>query len=490
MPATRAQIEVLPPSPRWLHPLTLFLIVAIFIGDLFTPVGIAEYSLYMGPLALGLQSRNPRVPLAYAALCSGLVIAGYLFSPGTLVSFRAGVLNRAIAVIAIWAVAGAVRRGIGLSVRMAREASLRATADARVAALVDSAMDAIISVDADQRIVLFNPAAEQMFGHRASDMRGESLDRLIPGPFRDRHRRDVQNFGATGSTSRHMGALGAVRGLRADGTEFPIEASISQIRIGSEHLYTVILRDISQRLRDEAVLRDTTAELSRSNVELEQFAYVASHDLQEPLRAISGCVQLLARRNAGVLDEGSTQLIGHAVEGASRMQTLINDLLAYSRVGTRGASRRAVPGGELVGAAIANLSVAIGETRAEVSVGDLPTVLVDPTQLTQVFQNLVGNALKFRRGDPPTVAVSAARTAEGWQFSVRDNGIGISPEYFERIFSIFQRLHTRAEYPGTGIGLAICRKVVERHGGRLWVESVPGRGSTFHFILPAEERTS
>ena len=490
MPATREHTPGLSPSPRWLHPATLVVIAAIFIGDLLTPLGVSEYSLYMAPLALCLWSRETRVPLAYAVLCSVLVIVGYLFSPGTLVSFRAGVLNRVIAVVAIWAVAVAVRQGIALSLRMSREAGLRATADARVAALVESAMDAIISVDADQRIVLFNPAAEQMFGHKASDMRGEPLDRLIPGRFRERHRRDVQSFGATGSTSRHMGALGAVRGLRADGTEFPIEASISQIRVGSEHLYTVILRDISQRLRDEAVLRDTTVELSRSNVELEQFAYVASHDLQEPLRAISGCVQLLAQRNAGTLDDTSTQLIGHAVEGASRMQTLINDLLAYSRVGTRGAPKRPVDSRALVDVALANLSVAIAEAGAAVSVGDLPTVEADPTQLTQVFQNLIGNALKFRRGDGPTVEVTAARTPDGWRFSVADNGIGISPDYFERIFTIFQRLHTRAEYPGTGIGLAICRKVVERHGGRMWVDSVPDQGSTFHFILPAGERAS
>jgi len=225
-------------------------------------------------------------------------------------------------------------------------------------------------------------------------------------------------------------------------------------------------------------------ELRRSNAELEQFAYVASHDLQEPLRAVAGMVQLLQRKYQGQLDERADEYISHAVEASGRMQALINDLLAYSRVDRRGKPLEAIPAGEALATALANLRFLIGETGAEISCDELPTVWADSTQLTQLFQNLVGNALKFHGKQPPKIQVKATKISGAFQFSVCDNGIGIEPQYFERIFLVFQRLHTRREYAGTGIGLALCKKIVERHGGQIWVESTPGKGSTFHFTLP------
>jgi light-regulated signal transduction histidine kinase (bacteriophytochrome) len=217
--------------------------------------------------------------------------------------------------------------------------------------------------------------------------------------------------------------------------------------------------------------------LQRSNAELEQFAYVASHDLQEPLRAVAGCVQILRSRYAGKLDARADELIRHSVEGAERMQGLIADLLMFSSVGTQGGKLVPMESSAALAAALANLRTALAESGATF------------TQLTQLFQNLVGNALKYRApARPPVVHISATREAEGepWRFAVRDNGLGIEPQYFERIFVIFQRLHTRAEYPGTGIGLALCKKIVERHGGRLWLESQPGEGSIFFFTLPPQ----
>lgn len=225
-------------------------------------------------------------------------------------------------------------------------------------------------------------------------------------------------------------------------------------------------------------------ELRRSNAELEQFAYVASHDLQEPLRAIAGMVRLLQRRYQGQLDAQADEYIGHAVEAAMRMQALINDLLAYSRVDRMGKPFGRVQTVACLEAAIANLGAAVSESGATITWGPLPAVSADATQLTQLFQNLIGNSIKFRSSQPPAIQVSAQRSGDGWHFSVSDNGIGIEPQYFERIFLIFQRLHTYREYSGTGIGLAICRKIVERHGGTIWVESEPGQGSTFHFTLP------
>ncbi|MFP2960685.1 PAS domain-containing protein [Myxococcus sp. 1LA] len=240
-----------------------------------------------------------------------------------------------------------------------------------------------------------------------------------------------------------------------------------------------------ERRRGEEVLQQRAQELARSNEELQQFAYVASHDLQEPLRMVASYTQLLGRRYKGKLDADADEFIHYAVDGVNRMQRLIQDLLTYSRVGTRGRDMRACDAGRALDRAAANLRVAIQETHASVEHGPLPAVLADETQLTQLFQNLVGNALKFHGASPPRVRVSAEPLEEEVRFTVRDWGIGIAPEYFERIFVIFQRLHGKEEYPGTGIGLAICKKIVERHGGRIGVESQPGEGTAFWFTLPA-----
>jgi len=246
--------------------------------------------------------------------------------------------------------------------------------------------------------------------------------------------------------------------------------------------------EVQERRRAEELLRETVSDLERSNADLEQFAYVASHDLQEPLRAVGGCVQVLQRRYQGQLDERADVLVQHAVEGAQRMQNLINDLLAYSRLGTRTREFQTVNLDSVLDAALRSLRVAIAESSAEIIREPLPTINGDPAQLEQVFLNLISNAVKFHGETPPEVTI---RCGEGvgarngsWVISVSDNGTGIDPQYFDRIFIMFQRLHTRNEYPGTGIGLAVCKKVIERHGGRIWVEAKPGEGSSFYFTLP------
>jgi PAS domain S-box-containing protein len=240
-----------------------------------------------------------------------------------------------------------------------------------------------------------------------------------------------------------------------------------------------------ERRRAELSLQEHVQELARSNEELQQFAYVASHDLQEPLRMVASYTQLLARRYQGKLDADADEFIAYAVDGVNRMQRLIQDLLTYSRVGTRGHEFKPLDSGRALDKALANLKTLVDESEATVIQGKLPPVMADETQLIQLFQNLVGNALKFRGKTPPRVLVEAEREGNEWRFTVEDNGIGIEPQYYERIFVIFQRLHGKEEYPGTGIGLAICKKIVERHGGRIGLESQPGQGTTFWFTLPA-----
>jgi PAS domain S-box-containing protein len=487
--------------------------------------------------------------------------------------------------------------------------------EATLQAVCTSAVDALVMIDGEGRTLLWNPAAERMFGYTAAEMLGQPVHDLVaPDDLRQRFLANFPDFQKTGQGAA-IGKVVEMRARRKDGSEFPIDLSVSAVQKGQEWHAVAVIRDITERKRAEDELRtkegllsesqhiaqlgswdwtvqagtsvmvwtpetyrlfgvspDTfvlssetfqalihpddraamqawmraclaglgppdlefrvclqdgsvryingrghivqqdaekksirmvgvaqditkrklaeaallqrTEELARSNTELVQFAYVASHDLQEPLRMVSSYVQLLARRYAGKLDADADVFIGFAVDGAKRMQHMINDLLAFSRVTTKGHGFEPVEADAALKLALVNLKMAIEESQASVTFDPLPVVNADSAQLTQLFQNLIGNAIKFRRKEPPQVHVSVEKRAREWEFSVRDNGIGIEPQHLERIFVIFQRLHTAAQFPGTGIGLAICKKIAERHGGNLWVSSQPGAGSTFHFTIP------
>ena len=276
------------------------------------------------------------------------------------------------------------------------------------------------------------------------------------------------------------------RYLHHDGTPVWINMSIAPILVEDKahprHL--CMIEDITERKHVEEKLAAVAAELERSNNDLEQFASIAAHDLQEPLRMVASYTQLLAERYEGQLDEKARKYIAYAVDGAVRMQRLVNDLLTYARVGTRGNPIEPTDAGRVLGQAIGDLATAIEESRAVVTHEELPLVRADASQLRQLFQNLLANALKFRSEEVPRVHVSARDEGRDWVFAVRDNGIGIDRQYAERVFVVFQRLHTRRDYPGTGIGLALCKRIVERHGGRIWFESEPGKGSTFLFTVP------
>ena len=276
----------------------------------------------------------------------------------------------------------------------------------------------------------------------------------------------------------------AVECVKQGATDYVLKENLTRLSV-SVRRALVEARLRVERKRAQEELARKVDELARSNEDLEQFAYVASHDLQEPLRMVAAYAQLLAERYRGKLDDNADKYIGYAVEGAVRMQALIEDLLAFSRVGRNGHEHQATDCDSTVDEAIKNLSAAVQESGVTVTRGPLPLLVADQVHLVHLFQNLIGNAIKFRGREPPVVKISAEKSGSEWLFTVADNGIGIAPEHKEFIFKIFQRLHTRSEYSGNGIGLAICKKIVEQHGGRIWVDSEAGQGSTFRFTLAA-----
>ena len=371
----------------------------------------------------------------------------------------------------------------------------------RFRSVAQSANEGIISADSAGQIISWNKGAEIIFGYSEEEALGRKLEILMPERFRPAHTKALQAL-HEGAEPRLSGRTIELAGLKKSGSEFPMELSLGYWKKGEEVFFTGIVRDITDRKRADLQIRklnvelerrveERTAELKRSNEELQQFAYVASHDLQEPLRMVSCFTQLLARRYKGRLDADAEEFIAYAVDGAARMHDLLNDLLLYSRVDTRGRPFEAVDCESALNAALDNLRVAVRESGAVVTHGPLPVAMADPPQIVQLFQNLVGNAIKFRRKDArPEVRVEAQLRDGEWRFSVADNGIGFEPRHADRIFVIFQRLHGHGEYPGTGIGLAVCKKIIERHGGKIWAESMPGGGAAFYFTLPREERNA
>ena len=349
-----------------------------------------------------------------------------------------------------------------------------AEAFAARAAIVEAADDAIIGEDLDGVIVTWNGGARRLYGYSAEEAIGRSEAMLIPFEMPNELAQILQTI-RSGETMEHH----ETTRVRKDGKRLDVSFTLSPIKDGQGKITGIagIARDITEAKRAEADLR-------RSNAELEQFAFVASHDLQEPLRAMAGTVQVLQRRYQGQLDARADEIIAHAVAAVTRMQTLVSDLLAFSRLNRHGDSFAPTEFAEVLCDVSENLEVAIAESGAIITHDELPEVMADATQMRQLLQNLLSNAIKFRRQEPLQIHISARRDENTWLFSVRDNGPGIEPQYFERIFIIFQRLVTRDEYPGTGIGLAVCKKIVERHGGRIWLESEEGKGTTFFFTIP------
>jgi PAS domain S-box-containing protein len=390
---------------------------------------------------------------------------------------------------------------LGIS-SIAREISERKRAEeviqesrSRLSGIIDSAMDAIISIDMEQRITIFNEAAEKMFGCPAGDALGQPLDRFIPAHFREAHRGHVALFGRTGVTSRAMGQLRPLAGLRANGEEFPIEASISHFEMGGHQIYTVILRDITERKRAEDQIRqlnaeleqrvaERTAELTVANKELESFTYSVAHDLRAPLRHIDAFSRLLHEDFADDLPLEAKHYLGNIRNSTGKMSLLVDDLLNLARVGRQELRRQPTSLNQLVDEVMIELKQETTGRKLEWRIDPLPAVACDPGLMKQVFANLLSNAVKYTRPRPVAVIeVGCHKTNGDTAVFVRDNGVGFNMKYADKLFGVFQRFHRAEEFEGTGVGLATVERIVHKHGGHIWAEAAVDKGATFYFTV-------
>ncbi|MBV8847141.1 MAG: response regulator [Bryobacterales bacterium] len=386
------------------------------------------------------------------------------------------------------------------NVLLQKQAEVLIKAERKFRSLLEAAPDAMAVLDQDGRIEVVNKQVEKVFGYDRQDLLGRSMEILVPF-FREGYGIGTSAAGKEGPGA-HNGASLDLRGIRKDGSEFPVEITVSPLDTEEGRVVTAAIRDVTEQKQAVKDIRDLNAKLElrvaertaellesvemlrQTNDDLNQFVYAASHDLQEPLRLVALYSQIIQERHAAQLDDQAKKYLGFVLNGALRMETLLKDLLQYSQLGAiKDGPPGPVPCGDVMRQVLLNLQASIEQNKAQVSWNGLPTLEAHETRLLQLFQNLVGNAIKYRREDPPNIHVDAERRFGDWLFSIRDNGIGIKPEYAQQVFGIFKRLHGN-KYPGTGIGLAICQRIVESYGGRIWLDSMPGEGSTFYFTFP------
>jgi PAS domain S-box-containing protein len=357
-----------------------------------------------------------------------------------------------------------------------------------LSAIIDSSDDAIISKDLNGIITSWNRSAERLFGYTAAEAVGQSVATLLIPADRQEEEPEILSRLRRGERVEHF----ETKRKRKDGNLLDISLTISPVKDARGNIVgaSKIARDITEQIRNREALKRANEQLLQLNADLEYFAYSAAHDLQEPLRMVSAYSGLLRRKYGSKLDEKADQYLGYLMEGSARMERLLRDLRAFTQATTHAGTAPEIDANVVLRDALVNLKVAIDASGAEVTSGFLPRVCLHEFQLEQLFQNIIGNAIHYRSEAAPRIHIEAEPDGDAWRFSIQDNGIGIADEYKGKIFGIFKRLHTAADYPGTGMGLAICQRIVERVGGSIWVESQLGRGSTFFFTLPAAKRNS
>jgi len=369
-----------------------------------------------------------------------------------------------------------------VSERKKAEAILRSSEET-TRLIMNSTLDAIVCTDINGCITVWNPQAEKIFGWTESEIKGLRLsETIIPEQYRALHEAGLKRY-ITTQEQKVINKLIEITALHRSGREFPVELTIIPMRQKDNDFFCAFIRDITERREAELRQNEYAEDLKQKNIELEQFAYVASHDLQEPLRTVSGFVELLKRHYKDQADENVTKYINYITDASDRMRRLVKDLLDYSRLG-RERILEPIDCNKVVQEVLSDLTMAIQESQAVIHVAPLPVISGYATEMKQLFQNLLSNSLKFRKpGEPPVISITAMPKDDHWQFTVADNGIGIDEKYWDRIFIIFQRLHTKNEYDGTGIGLAHCKKITELHNGKIWLDSTPGEGSKFYFTV-------
>ncbi len=418
--------------------------------------------------------------LFYAGLSTVLIIIGFYLSPLIDTPSSIVIANRTIAIALLWIVTI-------FSILYVKSRRVLRVAEQNMFSVFNTTPTPLVMINQQGKIELTNQALCELFDYDGDELIGQSIEILIPEEFRQNHAQYMEGYNKK-PEKRAMAERADLHARAKDGRRFPVEIGLNPVQLNQVPKVIASVTDITEHKKQLVTLRSYMSKLQNSNENLEQFAYVASHDLQEPLRMVSSYTQLLASRYQNKLDEDANEFIKYAVNGAKRMQALIQDLLRFSRLSSEVIKKEHIDANELYDNALKNLRLAISDTNTLVTKDDLPMIWGDIGQLKMLFQNLIGNAIKY--GDLKKnnqIHVSVERINDMWQFCVKDNGIGIQPEYFERIFVIFKRLHGAQEYDGTGIGLALCKRVIDTHGGEIWVESEYGQGSRFYFSLQASD---
>jgi PAS domain S-box-containing protein len=510
------------PHHRFFLWLAAALTVVVFAFDLLVALDVAAAVPYVLVIWLAFAAGNSRGVWIAAIGCSLLTLVGLFLSPAG-GELWIVVVNGGLALLVIWVtsdlpqripqmLAEQTRRAEAAELSAADTARQRederrraramasimedlraqrqklAASEQRFRATIEWAPTAMIMVDCTGQIVLVNAETEKMFGYSRDELLGQPVEQLVPERFRPEHPNYRSDF-FLNPAARRMGAGRDLFGLRKDGSEFPVEIGLNPVTHHEGLFVLSAIVDITERKRLEERMQQANQALEQSNTDLEQFASIASHDLQEPLRKISTYAQLLQEECDQHFNEAGKEYLRVVIDGADRLTALVRDLLSLSRITTRGKTLTPMDANDCLRAAIENIELAIQESGAQVTSDRLPVVMADEGQLILLFQNLVGNAIKYRGKSAPEIHVGGRNSGKRFECFVRDNGIGIDSQYFERIFEIFQRLHNRREHGGTGIGLAICKRIVERFGGKIWVDSTPGAGSTFYFTIDKASKT-